>query len=80
MGVPVVATGTAALREVLGPAAALVEPRDVEGLSEALERALVDSARREELIRAGRLRASGFTTERAATALISAYQDAAAGG
>ena len=79
MGVPVVATGTAALNEVLGPAAELVEPGDVEGLAAALERGLVDTARRDELIRAGRLRAAGFTSERAALGLIAAYREVASG-
>jgi glycosyltransferase involved in cell wall biosynthesis len=79
MGVPVVATATEALREVLGPAAELVQPGDVEGLAAALERVLADRARRDELVRAGRLRASGFTSERAALGLIAAYQDVAAG-
>ena len=79
MGVPVVATGAAALQEVLGPAAELVEPGDVEGLAAALERVLVDRGRRDELVRAGRLRAAAFTPERAATGLMAAYRDAASG-
>ena len=80
MGVPVVATRTGALQEVLAPAAELVDPGDVEGLAAALERVLVDPGRRADMIRAGHDRAAAFTSERAATGLIAAYRDAAAGG
>jgi glycosyltransferase involved in cell wall biosynthesis len=54
-GVPVVTTRTGGITEVVGDAALLVEPRDIEGLADALGRVLDDPTGADEL------RARGFT-------------------
>ncbi len=65
-GVPVVATRTGSIPEVLGDAALLVPPRDPEALRHAVDRAWGDAAVRERLVARGRARAGDFPTARAA--------------
>jgi glycosyltransferase involved in cell wall biosynthesis len=67
-GTPVVTSGTSSLPEVVGDAGLAVDPSDVEGWTDALERACQDEDLRRELSRRGRERAAGFTWERAARA------------
>jgi glycosyltransferase involved in cell wall biosynthesis len=67
-GTPVVASNAASLPEVVGDAALLVDPADVEGWSEALRRLLEDSGLQEALKRRGLERASSFTWSRTAAA------------
>jgi glycosyltransferase involved in cell wall biosynthesis len=66
-GVPVVAADRAALPEVCGPAALLVDPDDRDALAAALERAVADGELRERLVAAGMERAAGLTWQRTAT-------------
>jgi glycosyltransferase involved in cell wall biosynthesis len=77
LGVPVVATSTGAIPEVLGDAAVLVVPGDPDGLAEALARVLDDSALRDQLIERGRRRAADFTWDAAGQAMAHAYRTAA---
>lgn len=72
-GVPVVTTRAGSLPEVVGGAALLVTPGDVEDLAEALEVATFDDAQRVVLIAAGRARAADFTWERTAEGLSDLY-------
>ncbi len=67
-GTPVVVSSTSSLPEVVGNAGLTVDPADVEGWTEALERACHDQDLRRELSRRGRERAAGFSWERAAQA------------
>ncbi|MGK2933964.1 MAG: glycosyltransferase family 4 protein [Gemmatimonadaceae bacterium] len=71
-GAPVVAANTAALPEVTGGAAVLVDPLDVEDIAEGLERAF---AERDTLVVAGRRRAAEFTWANTAELTMKAYRE-----
>jgi glycosyltransferase involved in cell wall biosynthesis len=77
-GVPVVATRAGSLPEVLGDAAALVDPGDHDGLVEALARCLGDEAERSRLIAAGTAWSARYSWERCGEGLDALYRDAAA--
>jgi glycosyltransferase involved in cell wall biosynthesis len=79
-GVPVVATGAGSLREVVGDAALLVEPRDHAGLVAALGACLDDEPLRERLRTAGTARAAMFSWERCGEGLEALYRDVAGAG
>jgi alpha-1,3-rhamnosyl/mannosyltransferase len=74
-GTPVVCSNAAALPEVTGDAAVLVDPRDEGALAAALERVLDDSALRASLRGRALERARWFTWERCARATLAAYDD-----
>jgi glycosyltransferase involved in cell wall biosynthesis len=78
-GVPVVATRAGSLPEVLGDAAALVEPGDHDGLVDALGRCLGDEEERGRLIAAGIEWSARYSWERCGEGLETLYRDAAAG-
>jgi len=65
-GTPVVASSTSSLPEVVGDAAVLVDPYDVDAIASEIHRVVEDSTLREELRRKGLERAKGFTWERTA--------------
>ena len=73
-GVPVIASNRAALPEVCGDAAVLVNPEDVEALQEALERVARDDGLRAELIERGLKRAAQFSWEKAAGETWQVYE------
>ena len=75
-GVPVVATAAGSLPEVLGDAADLVPPADVDALAAALARVLDDGAHRDELVARGRARAASFSWEQCAKAMVALYEEA----
>jgi len=75
-GVAVVATAAGSLPEVLGDAADLVPPGDVDALAAALARVLDDAAHRAELIARGRARAASFSWEQCAKAMVALYEEA----
>lgn len=64
--VPVVCSTTSSLPEVAGDAALLVDPNDVEGLAQALQRILVDDALRGALVARGRRQITRFSWDRCA--------------
>ncbi len=77
------AAGTPALvgryncaEEVLGDAAELIEPNDVEAMREGLVGLVQDPLKRERMARAGRAKALAYTWERTASATIGAYRAA----
>jgi glycosyltransferase involved in cell wall biosynthesis len=74
-GTPVVASTAGALPEVLGDAALLVDPYDVDGLASALQAAARDTG---ELRRRGLARAARFSWRRAAEETWQVYEAAAA--
>lgn len=76
-GTPVVAANTGALPEVLGDAATLVAPDDVDGLAAALARVVSDKLYREAVVQRGRERVRACTWERTARATEAVYREAA---
>jgi len=65
-GTPVVCSNASSLPEVVGDAAVLVDPMDVEGLAMAIERVLGDEELRAKLIERGFEQAKKFSWERCA--------------
>jgi glycosyltransferase involved in cell wall biosynthesis len=76
--VPVVAATAGAVPEVVGDAAILVVPRDIDALAHALVRVLDDAGERSTLVAKGRRRVAGFTWEACGEGLATLYADAAA--
>jgi glycosyltransferase involved in cell wall biosynthesis len=74
-GVPVVAADRAALPEVCGPAALLVDPDDQEAVAGALASAVADEAVRARLIAQGSHRAAALTWRRAALEVDAVLSD-----
>jgi glycosyltransferase involved in cell wall biosynthesis len=75
-GVPVVATRTGSLPEVLGDAALFVTPGDVDALSEALRSVLDDGDVAHRLRDAGPRHAAAFSWDACANAMVDVYADA----
>jgi len=76
-GLPVVASNTTSIPEVVGDAGFLCDPHDVDGLAAALRRVLDDSALAGGLRARGYERAAAFTWERTAEGLSAAIAAAA---
>jgi glycosyltransferase involved in cell wall biosynthesis len=72
-GVPVVASNTSSMPEVVADAGLLVDPLDVDALTDALRRALDDQALRIRLINRGQLRVQAFSWDKAARQLREHY-------
>jgi glycosyltransferase involved in cell wall biosynthesis len=77
-GIPVVVSNRGSLPEVVGSAGTFIEPHDVAGLADAIERLALDDKAALEHARAGLERAREFTWTRAAATLRRAYLDAVA--
>jgi glycosyltransferase involved in cell wall biosynthesis len=77
-GTPVVTSHLTALPEVVGDAAVLVDPYDVEAIAWGMQRVVEDSTLRQELRRKGVARAQLFTWERTAARVWQVLQEAAA--
>ncbi len=73
-GTPVIVSKVASLPEVVGDAALLVEPEDVEGWCVAMMRVLDDENLRREMRAKGLKRAATFSWERAARETLAVYQ------
>jgi glycosyltransferase involved in cell wall biosynthesis len=73
-GAPVVASNVAALPEVSGGAAVLVDPLSVDSIADGIEAAIADRA---SLIAAGARHAAQFTWERTADLTMSVYRELA---
>ena len=73
--IPVVASNRSALPEVVGNAALLVDPEDVDELGAALELLATDDSLREDLARRGLDRARQFTWESAVERTWSVYEE-----
>lgn len=76
-GVPVVASHTGALVEIVGDAALFFDPQNAEELLEAVRRILSNSVVAEELRRRGLQRAKNFTWTNAAERLLSVFNEVA---
>jgi glycosyltransferase involved in cell wall biosynthesis len=75
-GVPVIASGTTSLPEVVGDAGVLVNPQDETAVAEALCRLCRDEAWRQDLGARGKVRASMFTWQRCVDNVMATYQAA----
>ena len=73
-GVPVVTSNASSLPEVVGDAGLMVDALDVQGLAQALLRALTDMSWRAEAVVRGTQRAAQFTWQRAAQQLLEVYE------
>jgi glycosyltransferase involved in cell wall biosynthesis len=79
-GSPVVASSASSLPEVVGDAALLVDPDDVEGWAAALGRLLYDEELGEEMQRRGLARAARFSWQRVARETLQVYEQVGRGG
>lgn len=70
MGIPVVASSTGALPEVVGPLGALCHPHDVDSMKSALERAAFDPALRARVLEEGPAWAAARSWDGSAEALL----------
>jgi glycosyltransferase involved in cell wall biosynthesis len=75
-GTPVVAANTSSLPEVVGKAGLTVDPLDVEGLAEAMRRALSDKDLRQEMRERGLKKAKGFSWTKTARETVQVYRRA----
>jgi glycosyltransferase involved in cell wall biosynthesis len=74
-GVPTLTSNVSSLPEVAGDAALLVDPRNVESISSALERLLSDNVLRDRLRTESITQAAKFTWAKTAEETLHAYQD-----
>jgi glycosyltransferase involved in cell wall biosynthesis len=72
-GTPVIVSNTSALPEVVGDAALLVDPHDIDGLTVAMWRVLTEKELRKNLICKGLKRAKQFSWEKAAQQTLDVY-------
>ena len=77
-GAPVISSQTSSLPEVVGNAGVLVDPLNVDGISESLRRVLEDRPFAEGLAQQGVRRAAGFSWKRTAVETIDVYRRAIA--
>lgn len=73
-GAPVLCSATSSLPEVVGDAALMIDPTDVEAIREGLRHLLADGALRADLRERGLRRAAGFSWERAARETLALYR------
>ncbi len=76
VGCPVIASNVTSIPEVVNESGILLDPDDLEGWTETMDKLLNDSGLRAELSSRGRRRAADFTWERAASLQVAAYQQA----
>jgi glycosyltransferase involved in cell wall biosynthesis len=76
-GTPLVSTRGSAIEEIVGEAAMLVTPGDVDALADAIARVVSDEALRARLRADGLARAATFTWERSVAGHLDAYRRAA---
>jgi alpha-1,3-rhamnosyl/mannosyltransferase len=72
-GCPVICSNTSSLPEVAGDAAILIDPRDVEGLANALDTVLDDSALQQSLAQLGLKKAAEFSWENTALRTLEVF-------
>src|SRR5690606_37389199 len=76
VGVPVVATASGAVREVVGDAALLVPVDDEDALAAALVRIVDDDELRAELVARGTVRSGAYDWSKTAEGLVALYERA----
>ena len=75
-GTPVIASNASSLPEAVGDAAVTIEPEDVSGLAQAMQRVWDDEALRVKLSQHGIARAGRFTWDATARATVESYRKA----
>jgi glycosyltransferase involved in cell wall biosynthesis len=78
-GTPVISSNRAALPEIAGDAALLVDPLRTDDIADAMERILVDSGLRAELQERGRINARRFDWRQAARTMLKVFDEAVGG-
>ncbi len=73
-GTPVITSNVSSLPEVAGDAAPMVDPYDVDAITESLRSVLKDQALRDDLIEKGFRQAEAFTWEKSAQQLVEIYR------
>ncbi len=76
-GTPVIVSNTAAIPEVVGDAAVLINPHDIDGLTVAMWRTLTENELRQSLIGKGLKRARQFSWQKAAQKTLEIYHKVA---
>ena len=76
-GTPVITSTTTSIPEVVGDAASLVDPLDVQGLAQAMAAGLGDEALRRDLSARGLERAAKFSWDACARTIAAVYRSAA---
>jgi glycosyltransferase involved in cell wall biosynthesis len=78
-GVPVIASNTSSLPEIVGDAGITIDPLSVDEIVQAVRRLASDRDLKEECRRKGRLRAAEFSWEKAAQKTLKIYRELSAG-
>ncbi len=78
-GVPVVASSVSSIPEVMGSAAAYVNPENVDSIARGIRRVLDDTSYRRELVRLGQTQAERFSWRAAAQQTLRLYEGLPAG-
>ena len=73
-GTPVITSKTSSLPEVVGDAAVLIDPANVDELAGAITHVMSDQGLREHLVAAGPSRAAGFSWQRTAEQTLDVYK------
>jgi glycosyltransferase involved in cell wall biosynthesis len=77
-GAPTITSNSTSIPEVVGDAAILIDPEDVEGLSQAMLRLASNREERDQLSKSGVKQAERFNWQNSTTALIQLYEEALA--
>ena len=75
-GCPVITSNTSSLPEVVGDAGIMIDPNDIDGLTESMHKILTDQDLREEMSRKSLERAEMFSWKKAARETWNVYEDA----
>ena len=73
-GCPVITSNTSSLPEVVGDAAIMIDPYDVDALAKAMTEILTNDRLREEMVKKGLAQARKFSWERTAEETLKVYQ------
>ena len=73
-GCAVACSDTSSIPEVVGDAAVLFDPNDVDSIRLAMETACLDDGRRAQLVTAGKARAQKFSWDRCAADTLAVYK------
>jgi len=73
-GVPIIASNTSSLPEIVGGAGILVDPNGTDEIAEAVERVMKDSSLREKMAKRGLERAKTFSWEKTAKETLKVYE------